>query len=517
MDNLIIERIILAIFVLITLIFIFTLKFKKPEKCKAKAFFYIYINFFICIMIVYFLYNIISLIHLIMISIILFLAVNLVILKVLKLYSSKIGIYFVMGIIFVVQLGYILYTPFFSRQHDGRSFIDYQYGGHFGYMGYIFYNNSLPSSSPRDYWCFFNPPFFYVVSVLFIKLQNSIGIEIYSCLENLQILSLLYTAIFNIYVYNILKEMKIKKSICYLISFIGLSPAMVIMSGSLNNDILSIMLSTMAIFYTIRWYNEDTLKNLIKIALCISFAMMTKISSAIIAVSIAVVFLYKTIKNKSKLKKYIFNFFVFALIALPIGLWFPIKNLILYEIPVTYVQSVDEDNEANISRYSYVNRLFNIFQKESFKDKNVIMSGEYLDNNIYITTIKSFLVDEKIDYEESNILKIVINLEFVFAIIISFLYLINLIYVIMDYKKINNNWILYFLLLSTLEIILYIKFCFDFPFVFTMNFRYIVPTLISFGVITGITCENNKKLQYINNALLSFFSILSIIVFTNMV
>lgn len=517
MNNLISEKVILIICTVFTALFILILKFKKFKKNNAKAFFFIYLDLILCILIIYFLQNTFLIEHLIMITSIIFLLICFIIFKLLKLYNNKIGVYFVMFTILIIQLGYIAYTPFFQRQHDSRSFVEYQYGGHFGYMGYIFFNKHLPNGSPQQYWCFYNPPLFYILSVIIIKFQNLCGIELENCLENLQMFSVIYTMIFNIYIYKILKEMNIKKSIIYIMSFVGLAPAMIIMSGSLNNDILSIMLSTMAIFYTIKWYKEDSLKNLIKIAITISLAMMTKISSALIAVSIAVVFLKKVISNINNLKSYIRNFAIFAIIALPIGMWFPVKNLILYDIPFTYVQSVDEDNEANISKYSIFDRVLNIFQKENLISKNIIMTGDYQDNNILITTTKSFIVDENINYKDNFILKTAINFEFYCTIIIIILFLINLIYVLVENKKINNYWILYFLLVLVLELFSYIKFCFDYPFVFTMNFRYIVPILISFSVITGIACENNKKLQYINNIFLSIFSILSIIIFTNLV
>ena len=83
-----------------------------------------------------------------------------------------------------------------------------------------------------------------------------------------------------------------------------------------------------------------------------------------------------------------------------------------------------------------------------------------------------------------------------------------------NYKDINNNWILFFILLFVLEIISYLKFCFDYPFTFTMNFRYIVPTLISYTAITGVACEKNSKLLIINTSVITMFVLLSIFMFT---
>ena len=504
---------VLILAIIATLNFTGILKYKKISKEKAKGFFLIYILFIISLGILYYFKGMFIPSHLFSCVWVVFSILSIFILKKLKIYETKFGIFFVFLSIFAVQLGYIAYTPFWARQHDSRDFMNYQFGGHFGYIGYIFFNNHLPIGNPTDYWCFFNPPLFYIVSALFMKFQMLFNFTIEQGLENLQILSALYTIVFIIYVYRILKEVNIKKVIIPLILFVGLSPAIVIMSGSLNNDILSIMLSTMAIFYCIKWYQTDLLSDLIKIAITISLAIMTKISTALIAVAIAIVFLVKVIKNRNDIKRYVKYFSIFALISLPIGLWFPIKNLILYNIPITYVQSVDEDNDANISKYSILERLFYV-QDGQLESININMSKEKAEYNILLTTLKSYIVDEQIDYENSGTLKVIIPLIFICLAIISILFVINLVYVLKNYKEINNGWILFFLLLFVLEIISYLKFCFDYPFTFTMNFRYIVPTLISYTVITGTACEKNNKLLTINTSIIIIFVLLSIFMFT---
>ena len=106
---------------------------------------------------------------------------------------------------------------------------------------------------------------------------------------------------------------------------------------------------------------------------------------------------------------------------------------------------------------------------------------------------------------------------FYLAIIIAILYIVNFIYVCIQYQKLHNHWILLFMLLFALEVVSYLKFCFDFPFPFTMNFRYMIPTLISFAAITGFACDNNKILFYINTMVITLFAISSIVMFTNLI
>ena len=277
----------------------------------------------------------------------------------------------------------------------------------------------------------------------------------------------------------------------------------------------------MAIFYTIKWYKSDKFWDLIKIAFSISFAIMTKIDAALIAILIGIVFLVKIIKNRKEIKKYILYFSVFLIISLPIGLWYPIKNLVLYDIPVTYVQAVEKDSPMNVEEFSKVERLFKVSLRDIYKKINIEMAGKNRDYNILMTTLKTVVVDECIDYEldtEQNItmykiLERVMYILFTVLIVIAVIYIVNLIYIFKNFKKINNYWILFFFGLLIIETFSYIRFCFKYPFVCTMNFRYIIPTLISFAVLTGIASENNKVLFNINRIVLSVFCIFSVIMF----
>ena len=491
------------------------LKFKKPSKNVAKAGILIFVSFIVSLCCLYYLKTIFEPNHLFISIFTIFCLTCLIILKLLKLYTPKIGAAFVLFIITSILISYNCYSPYWSRQHDSRSFYYPEHGGHFGYIGYIFNNNSLPTGSPIGVWCFYNPPLFYIISAITMKVVVQLKDSVDIGFEIIQSLSFAYTVIFNIYIYKILKELDIKKSIIPALLFVGLSPAMIIMSGSINNDILSIMLSTMAIYYTIVWYKEDSFKSLILIALTISLAIMTKISAALIAVAIGIAFLVKIMTTKDYLSTHLVQFIVFALIALPIGLWFPIKNLILYDVPITYVQSVDESNSANISKHSVLTRFFK-FNNSHLDTINIDMSRENADYNIYLTTLKSFIVDEYIDYNDNKILKIAIQGIFYLSIAISVVYLISIIYVLINKEEISK-WIFFFLLIAILHILSYLKFCFDFPFTFTMNFRYIVPTLITYGVITGIASDDNKFLFYTNTILILLFSCLSILMFTNLI
>ena len=42
-------------------------------------------------------------------------------------------------------------------------------GGHFGYIGYIYFNKSLPTGDPSLVWCWGNPPLFHIISAIILR------------------------------------------------------------------------------------------------------------------------------------------------------------------------------------------------------------------------------------------------------------------------------------------------------------------------------------------------------------
>ena len=296
-----------------------------------------------------------------------------------------------------------------------------------------------------------------------------------------------------------------------MLTAFSLLPTGIILAGTLNNDSLALMLSIMSIFYTIAWYKDSKIESLIKLSLSISLAIMTKINSALIAIPIAIIFLIKLLQEKENFKKYIIYYLIFGIIALPIGLWFPIRNLVKYNIPITYVQEVGEgkQHDAYLGNYSIIQRLLGI-SKNNLETINFNFEKGKADYNIFLSTLKSFIVDEQIDYSENLILKVSIYSLFFISLVIFILFVILLIKI--DKKDI---WNLFFNLLFVIESIFYIKFCIDYPYSFSMNFRYIVPILISMVLIIGKYVQTNKKMLKISENLIFIFGLFSLILFIN--
>ena len=107
----------------------------------------------------------------------------------------------------------------------------------------------------------------------------------------------------------------------------------------MNNDSLAVLFMTAILYYTLRWYEQQDWGPLVKLALCFGLGMMTKISVGVFAPvtgCMMLLVLYRRFREKKALPV-IRQFAVFGLIAFPLGLWYPIRNFILFQQPFNYV------------------------------------------------------------------------------------------------------------------------------------------------------------------------------------
>ena len=99
---------------------------------------------------------------------------------------------------------------------------------------------------------------------------------------------------------------------------------------------------------------------------------MTKVSGAIMAVPIMYTFIRKIVETykteKDKLLRLFGKFLLFGVISLPLGLWHPIRNLVLFSQPIGGVLLPAEG--LYVGQYSVFQRFLTISFKENFENWN---------------------------------------------------------------------------------------------------------------------------------------------------
>jgi hypothetical protein len=403
-------------------------------------------------------------------------------------------IIFVLG--FVLKLCYIAYTPYNVRQHDVYNFnIDGSGGGHARYILWFFQENHFPDFDPRSIWQFYHPPLHHIIAGTFMRFLSLFGLSFERICEAVQVLPLFYSSSCAIVFYRILEELKIKKS-AKIFSFllIFLNPSFIIFSGSINNDILSVLFMMGAFLYTVRWYKQREFKNIIPLAFCIGLGMMSKLSASLIAPAVAAVFLYCLIKNfKAEWKKLFLQFLVFGVICVPLGMWYSVRNLILFDIPLGYVPLIGSDVDQYIGFRSVFERLFDFTLNDVFMAWGQNRGG-FFEHNVFLGLLKTSVFGEFRLSEMSSLKNGITLFSTVLFVVNVFIALYSFIAMIcvLTKKKIRTEFKLFSLILYVTVLYSYVSFCFSYPHTCTMNIRYAVPLIVLGAVFIGLFTSRAK-------------------------
>ena len=400
---------------------------------------------------------------------------------------------------FWLRLCYILYTDVTARQNDVADFRDGYNGRIFSHADYIIYirdHLSLPDFDVTKHGQFYHPPFHHFVCAMFLKVYELFlpsGTHNY---ESLQTLTLLYSFGCQYYMFRTLRLLGIKgKGLVNAALILAAFPSITLFAGSVNNDILSLMLFFGAFYYGFKWYGEGKTKDIIISALFTGFGMMTKLSVGLIAFPMGFLFIAKFIKDirAEKGLKTFGQLASFGVIAAPLGLWYSIRNLIRYNTPLGYVLKLDIKH-MDISRFTVKERLFGFygFPIEDYFT-NMGSDGEQ-DYNIFITQVKTMLFEYENCRDDmlmtlTGYFLLLVTLALIF---LSFAGIIYLLVTIRKRKAVTEEIALVILFVA--EIVSAIVFSLKYPAICSQDFRYDFPALLT-GVFAIALLSGSKPCE----------------------
>ena len=255
-------------------------------------------------------------------------------LKQAKKLSDEALITLIFALGFFMRLGYTLYTGLYVRQCDLGEFTEGSYNSwHSGYILYVRDHLWIPDINVAGRGEFYHPPFHYFVSAVFLRITDLFLPKGTHHYEALQALSMLWTQWALIMAFKVVKQAGVKKEhLPSAAMVVSAFPALTLMSASINNDILSILLYFTAFYFGLKWFKEGGWKNIIFAALAVGFGMMTKLSVGMIAFPVGFLFVVRLIKDlkEKKAGKTFIQLVVFGVICAPLGLWFQIRNYIKF-------------------------------------------------------------------------------------------------------------------------------------------------------------------------------------------
>lgn len=408
---------------------------------------------------------------------------------------------------FTVKLTYVLGTSVYERQHDVNWFgaPDEDAPGHLGYVAYLFYNHHLYDGDYRGISQYCHPPLHHALSAVWIKILNGIfGMDLDKAVESIQVLTMFDALTIIITAYKIFRYFKLDGKALYIPLIItAFHPCFTFLGSLVNNDALAWALTMGAVWFTLKWYKEPNMRNIVCIAFCIGLGMMSKLSAALVAPPIAIVFLVVFIRNiKTSWKKYVGQFSVFGCICAPLGLWFPVRGLIRWGIPLTYVQELPEMDQSikgitfweRITDFSLV-QVKNVYENWLWRDENGAPQS-FNEHNPLIAILKNSIFGEFINgnnFASRHYMENVCVVLFWLAVFIAAVAFVSIIVGTIRKGAADKVQKLLFVSFYAMLVGNLYMLSMNYKFVCSMNFRYLMPTVIIGALFIGFVIPDDEK------------------------
>lgn len=374
---------------------------------------------------------------------------------------------------FLVRIFYVVMTQAHLYQNDLASFSSEGYG-HLGYIYFLFNDGKLPEINPMEYYELYQPPLHYAVSALFFKALQLLGCPPEMWEELLQVLLLGYSMMIVAFINKLAIRFKLSlEGRLAAVCFAGFLPYGIMMSGSLNNDMLMTLFMVLAIYFTLKWYEKPCMKTILAMAVCIGCSMMSKVSGGLIAPAMAVLMLHRAWKDRKQWTEYLKQFVCFGFVAFPLGLWHPVYCGIKWGMPFGYVPAMGPESSQFIGAYDKWTRFFDF---QGAFDQLTIQGDRFsgfTDYNIPVTLIKFAAFGES-NYYDSSQLTFLLGTGVFWATLALFILMLVSMAVWCFCRDGKAVYKVFTVTGAVVSLLFFTRFCWQYPYVCTMNVRYIM-------------------------------------------
>ena len=380
----------------------------------------------------------------------------------------------------LMRIGYSFYTSMYTRQHD----VGYPDGsGHWAHIVFFANNLGLPDTNHDQ---FYHPPLHHMLAGWWFWFNERIlQMEMYRNFESVQYLTAIFSSCAMMVSHRIFKQLKLKGPfLLAATSIVALHPTLFILGGSINNDMLAALLYLAAFLRLLHWWEEQSAKNTALLALCVGLGMMAKLNDATLAFVIAPFFLIKLFgRSETSKGRLILSFLLFGVIAIPLGMWQPIRNLLLFEQPLGYVKLMEYGSDIDRSAYSVFERVFSVSFSQLFER---LYPDPKIDYNLPVYVLKTSLFGEwyyNADMASTAIVLLALNVLLTVASLVAMVFTLVKVSGFEYEKEISEGegnragyWMLF--LMWLVQMVSFVAFYITLPFSCSMDFRYIVPTIV---------------------------------------
>ncbi|WP_274940559.1 hypothetical protein [Chordicoccus furentiruminis] len=362
--------------------------------------------------------------------------------------------------------------------------------GQIGVIQYYFTTHHLPDFDPRSVSCFSNPPFYYIVSALYLEIiHRLLRWDIGIALHVVQCINVVYVLIGTGACIGILGKFGIRgRKMVISILFLTFFPTFYLLSGALEPAAMSYMFMMLSLQSSLSWYNSRRAGSLTRTAVQIGLGLMT--SPGCLTVLLPVLFLMRHAVTDGRRSSVPFSrqFRKFALITAALGLWWPLYRLIRFGVPLLYWETASGEP----IRQSLISRL-RIPSPAMLAHLHTVSGGK-TESNIWAQIFKTALVGfDSLDISLRGTY-IVTMLALYLSILICLIFHVMLIYTLFTERldTVRKRFILIGYLSILVSFILAAGW---FPNTGTVDFRYMAPILvfplIGFGLCGGADGTDN--------------------------
>ncbi|MFT9077123.1 glycosyltransferase family 39 protein [Ethanoligenens sp.] len=383
----------------------------------------------------------------------------------------------------VLRIGYMLYTPYALRGHDIGTFFGYQNAG---YITTIFLKGQMPST---NIGMFYHPPVAFFLDAVVMKGYALLtpGKGLSAWMEAAKLVPGFASCALLVVCLRFFRELGLpRRAMLIAMPILAFQPTFFILSASINNDMLMIFFVGLSLLYTVKWYKQQTIKNILILAVVIALAITSKASGGLAALLTAGIFLMVLLRQVGQKRKLFAQFSLFAMVCLPLGLWYAVRNRVLFGQSFGYVLPMSTEGPLYVGGHSLVSRFLSFPIHDLFTNPFCNPYGDY---NLWIYLVKCSLFGE-FSFDSARLFAaplLVLNLILIVLSIAAMIWVLRA----KDMPRLSR-----FLLggLWLLQMGSFLVFNFKYPFGCTMDFRYIVPTLIAGAGFMGLAADRMRRL-----------------------
>lgn len=422
-----------------------------------------------------------------------------------KIHTSKETLSFIILTLggLLLRLVYVLRIPYYVNQHDAGDFS----AGHIGYIWYLAeHNGRLPDVNPTTVWSFYHPPLHHYLAAAAVKISLLFGAEPAQAMENVQFLTVLYGMLLLLLSYRLMKKFRLTGlSLLLPYAVLVFHPSLIMLSGSINNDGLCLLLMLLTVYLALLWYEKPDYKHIILLAFSLAATVLTKMSGLLLAPAVAFLFLLKFWKERAAFKTWLLQFTVFGVLCIPTALSFSIRNLLLWHVNPFFTLDL---GDYMYTGNNLLERLVLIHKEQlasPFVVYNVTASnGLAVDRNVFVYLLKTAMFGDKFFLEADSPL---IGLAWTLHGVNLTLMLLSFGCMLAEILRLLTAAVrektiypyikeLFLCLIYGSSVGSFAMFCIKYPNCCSQDFRYIYPTLFINAVFWGMFLNRISETEH---------------------